>query len=119
MHEAVVHHPLQWLQGLSAWARTGRSRENDLLHLAGEVEHEQPGLACELRGIAMHEAAAVGNQLPPRDTAWRRAGRALWRGLEAVGRSRAEQELRTLADRWEATQPELAKELRNCCKRDT
>jgi hypothetical protein len=33
-------------------------REQDLLALAGEVEREQPGLACELRGIAMHVAAA-------------------------------------------------------------
>jgi hypothetical protein len=44
-----------WL--FSGFAR-GRRRERDLLQLACEVEGEQPGLARELRGIAMHEAAA-------------------------------------------------------------
>jgi len=41
-----------------------------------------------------------------------RAGSSIWRALEAHGRARAGREMRELADRCEATQPELAKQLR-------
>ena len=41
-----------------------------------------------------------------------RAGRAVWRALEEVGRLRARRELLEIADRCAALQPTLAKELR-------
>ena len=44
-----------------------------------------------------------------------RIGASLWKWLEQVGRARARRELMELADRSEATQPELAKELRAAC----
>jgi hypothetical protein len=42
----------------------------------------------------------------------RRAGLAVWRGLEAYGRAKAERELRFLHDRWETSDPQLAQRLR-------
>ena len=42
----------------------------------------------------------------------RRAGMAIWRGLEAYGRARAQRELRDLHDRWASSDPELAKRMR-------
>ena len=42
----------------------------------------------------------------------RRAGLALWRGLEAYGRAKALRELGTLHDRWESSDPKLATRLR-------
>lgn len=42
-----------------------------------------------------------------------RFGRAVWRFLEAYGQQRSARELLTLADRWEHTQPKLARELRS------
>ena len=116
MHDAVVRHPMPWLQGVTAWWRQAHDRERDLLRMAREVEREQPGLARELRGIAMHEAAVA--RRPARvDSWWRRTGRAVWQSLEEIGRARAERELRALADRWAATQPELAQQLRAACAR--
>jgi len=45
--------------------------------------------------------------------AWLRgAGQGAWSALQAVGRARAHRHLMDLADRCEAQQPELAKELR-------
>jgi len=41
-----------------------------------------------------------------------RAGAAVWSALEEVGRARAQRHLLDFADRCEAQQPELAKELR-------
>jgi hypothetical protein len=41
-----------------------------------------------------------------------RAGRALWRGLEAQGRSRAAKELMAAAQRWEDRDPSRAQTLR-------
>ncbi len=41
-----------------------------------------------------------------------RAGAAIWRALEAVGRARAQRSLLDLADQYEALQPALAQELR-------
>jgi hypothetical protein len=110
MHEIVVNPP--------AWWRGRPNRERDLLRLAGEVEPEQPGLAMELRGIAMHEASAAGGNAPaPRTPWWQRARDRVWRCLEEAGRLRAERELLELADRWEHMQPNLAKELRAACAR--
>ena len=42
----------------------------------------------------------------------RRAGLAVWRGLEAYGRAKAQRELRDLHDRWETSDPQLAQRLR-------
>ena len=42
----------------------------------------------------------------------RRAGLAVWHGLEAYGRAKAQRELRFLHDRWETSDPQLAKRLR-------
>ena len=41
-----------------------------------------------------------------------RSGAALWRGLEAVGRARAHSHLMAFADRCEANDPALAREMR-------
>ena len=62
-------------------------------------------------------AHAVDPGRTPRITAtllaWaRRAGLAVWRGLEAYGRAKAQRELRDLHDRWETSDPQLAKRLR-------
>ena len=43
----------------------------------------------------------------------RRAGLAIWRGLEAYGRAKAQRELRDLHDRWATSDPELAQRLRD------
>jgi hypothetical protein len=51
-------------------------REAHLLELAGEVECEDPVLACELRGMALHEAALA--PFEPLEPAW---PPALWRRL--------------------------------------
>ena len=40
-------------------------------------------------------------------------GRAVWRFLEAYGEQRAGRELLILADRWQAQNPTLARELRS------
>jgi len=42
----------------------------------------------------------------------RRAGLAVWRGLEAYGRAKAQRELRQLHDRWETSEPQLAQRVR-------
>ncbi len=44
-----------------------------------------------------------------------RVGFAVWNALEAVGRARAQTHLLEFANRCEAQQPELAKELRAAC----
>ena len=68
-------------------------------------------------------ASVVGNTHQPamaaqggRAPLFRRFGAALWRALEAVGRSRANREVLDFADRCEAQQPELARELRAACR---
>ena len=47
-----------------------------------------------------------------------RIGSATWRALEARGRARASQELSRIADRYEQSQPELAKQLRAASRFD-
>ena len=42
----------------------------------------------------------------------RRSGLAVWRGLEAYGRAKAQRELRDLHDHWETSDPQLAQRLR-------
>ena len=42
----------------------------------------------------------------------RHAGLAVWRGLEAYGRAKAQRELSNLHDRWETSDPMLAQRLR-------
>lgn len=51
-------------------------REAHLLELAGDVERDDPVLACELRGMALHEAALA--PFEPLEPAW---PPALWRRL--------------------------------------
>jgi hypothetical protein len=97
------------------WQRRPRGREENLLQLAREVEGDEPELACELRGIAMHEAAAASRRPVQRESPWRRAGRRIWKALEAGGQARAKRELLQLAQRLESTEPALAKELRSAC----
>jgi hypothetical protein len=54
-------------------------REAHLLELAGDVEHDDPVLACELRGMALHEAAlAPFEPSEPFEPAW---PPTLWRRL--------------------------------------
>lgn len=66
-----------------------------------------------LNRSALSRVPAVHRTLGSTMLAWAaRMGSAIWRGLEAYGRARARQELRRLADRYEASQPELAKEFR-------
>lgn len=100
-----------------AWRR-GTARSHDLMRLAREVEPAQPAHAVELRGIALHEAAAAAVPAPAAgESWWRSAGRRAWKALEAHGEARAQRELMRLAECCEATQPELAKELRAACAR--
>jgi hypothetical protein len=115
MHDVVARHPIQWLQGVSAWLRDERDRTRDLLQLAGDVEQEHPQLARELRGIAMHQASAAAAAAPVAPPSWLAR---TWQTLEAMGRARAQRDLLALAQRWESTQPELAKELRAACMRE-
>ena len=114
--DAVLRRPL-----LSRFAGATRSaapgREGDLLQLAAEVEPEDPGLASELRGMAMHEAAAASARPAPVASAWRRAGEAVWSALQAVGHRRAEQEIALLLRQWDVTQPGLARDLRTALRR--
>jgi hypothetical protein len=42
-----------------------------------------------------------------------RVGQAIWQGLEASGRSRANQEMLRLAEQYRHTNPKLARELRS------
>jgi hypothetical protein len=41
-----------------------------------------------------------------------RGGRSVWRVLESHGQARARRVILDLADRWESSQPELARQLR-------
>jgi hypothetical protein len=47
-----------------------------------------------------------------------RIGHATWHALEAQGRLRAQKALREAADRYEITQPELARQLRAASRYD-
>jgi hypothetical protein len=117
MSDTVLRRPLHWL---FAPARPSRapSREEDLLQLADDVESESPGLATELRGIALHEAAAASARpMPPPASRWRRAGEAVLRTLQAVGHRRAEEQIALLLKQWDITQPNLARELREALRR--
>ena len=70
---------------------------------------------------AMPPVAAAANapvRRSPLVHALARAGRGLWRALEAHGQSRARRELLAFADRWEHQQPELAKALRHAARHD-
>jgi hypothetical protein len=63
-------------------------------------------------------APAAGTPRTPQAAAtwrsrFRRAGLALWRGLEASGQARAERELRALHDRWELSDPARARQVRD------
>ncbi len=51
-------------------------------------------------------ASALGSRL-------RRAGLTIWRALEASGEARALRELRTMHGRWELSNPEFARQLRD------
>jgi hypothetical protein len=84
MNDALAHQPSQWIQGLAAWSPPDKRRARDLLRMARQVEGEQPGLAIELRGIAMHEAAAQARYPHKGDSMWHRAGRAASRAAAWV-----------------------------------
>ncbi|HEX5632139.1 MAG TPA: hypothetical protein VFX50_02890 [Gemmatimonadales bacterium] len=94
-----------------------RRRDTELLKLAREVEPSEPGLAVELRGIAMHDACIERRAAPAREAWWRRAGRAAWSALAAYGEARARRDILLLAERWETIQPERAAALRAACAR--
>ena len=53
----------------------------------------------------------------PAGRAVAKAGAAIWRALEAVGRARAQAHLLALADRCEAQQPDMARDLRAAARR--
>jgi hypothetical protein len=62
---------------------------------------------------------AVSRTLGATVLAWlNRIGSAIWRALEAAGRARARQALRQAADRYEVSQPELARQLRAASRYD-
>ena len=91
-----------------------RRRDSELLKLARRVEPDQPTLALDLRGIAMHEAsAATPGAAIASDAWWRRAGRAVWHALEAHGTARARREILAYADRLECVRPDIARQLRS------
>jgi len=46
-------------------------------------------------------------------------GQSIWRALEAGGRRRAAHELRQLAQRWQAIDPELARQLLEASRHDS
>jgi hypothetical protein len=76
----------------AAWLLTGlggdsgRHRQHDLQVMARELEHEQPQLAMELRGIAMHEAS-LQDRLPRKpNRLWPRLANAIARKLDDVRR---------------------------------
>jgi hypothetical protein len=116
LSEAVLRRPLQWMFGPAQPPRPV-GREDDLLQLAADVEPEDPSHAAELRGMALHEAAAASARPRPATSTWRRAGDAVWRTLQAVGHRRAEQEIALLLKQWDITQPNLARELRAALRR--
>ncbi len=92
-------------------------RERELLRLAANVESEDPGLAAELRGIAMHEASAAARGPAPAQPAWRQKLAAIWHTLEVVGHRRAEHEIAKLLEAWSVTRPGLARQLRAALRR--
>ena len=57
-------------------------------------------------GSATQVASALGSRI-------RRAGLAVWRALEASGEARAWRELRTMQGRWEISDPEFARQVRD------
>lgn len=52
--------------------RVRSRREAHLLELAVHVESDDPVLACELRGMALHEAGLTPFEPAARPTLWRR-----------------------------------------------
>lgn len=62
-----------------------------------------------IRGANATASPATASASPSRA---RRIATAVWRHLEAMGRSRARREMLILADRWALTRPELAAQLR-------
>jgi hypothetical protein len=59
----------------SARARVPSKREAHLLELAADVEGDDPVLACELRGMALHEAGLAPAEPLPQPALWRRLAR--------------------------------------------
>jgi hypothetical protein len=49
---------------------------------------------------------------PRREALWRRAGRAVWNGIEAIGQVRAENEMQRLASYYAQCNPELSRQFR-------
>ena len=69
------------------------------------IQTLRPGIAPGLRPAGSLRAV-VAQRLA-------RIGRAVWKGLEAIGQRRADRELLALAEHWEPTNPTLARELRS------
>src|SRR5258708_1169371 len=68
---------------------------------------------------ADRSVGATPSSSPGAGTWFTRAGRAIWRALEDSGRARARRDLFDLAERYDAQQPEFAKELRAAGQRVT
>ena len=68
------------------------------------IRIQTPWMAASAR-IGMLYAAVIDRSA--------RLGRAVWRALEEHGQRRSTRELLALADRWEHTNPTLARELRS------
>jgi hypothetical protein len=50
--------------------------------------------------------------LPRQEALWRRVGRTVWNGLEALGQARAEKEMQRLASYCSESNPELSRQFR-------
>ncbi len=68
-------------------------------------------LAKASRAVAGHETASPYRRLTP--SLLQSIGLSIWGSLESFGRRRAMRELHGLAERWQATDPELARHLRS------
>jgi hypothetical protein len=55
--------------------RVRSKREAHLLELAAHVQDDDPVLACELRGMARHEAGPTPAETMARPALWRRLAR--------------------------------------------
>jgi hypothetical protein len=68
------------------------------------IRIQTPWMAVSTRVGALYAAGIDGAG---------RIGRAVWRALEAHGQRRSAREMLALAERWEHTNPTLARELRS------
>jgi hypothetical protein len=71
---------------------------------------QTPAASRATAGVRMHGARMLASAA--------RIGNAVWHALQAAGQARARQELLRAAERYETTQPELAKQLRAASRFD-